>query len=76
LPKTVPGQIGGLYRYIWLVVDQVGLHLDTAIKAIAGVQATILRESSPVIADALKKKQLWVVIVYHGCSSGKVSLLG
>ncbi len=62
--KAVPGQISGLYRYIRPAVDQAGRNLEAATKANARIQAALLRESSPVIADALKKDQLKVVAAY------------
>ncbi len=73
--KAVPGQISGLYRYIRPAVDQTAPNLDAAIKANAKLQATLLRESSPVIADALKKNELTVVAAQYELASGKVSLL-
>ncbi|MDE2165506.1 MAG: carbonic anhydrase [Alphaproteobacteria bacterium] len=73
--KAVPGQISGLYRYIRPAVDQAGRNLEAATKANARIQAALLRESSPVIADAFKKDQLKVVAAYYDLASGKVSLL-
>lgn len=73
--KAVPGQISALYRYIRPAVDQAGKDLDAAIKANAKIQAALLRESSPVIADAIKQKQLTVVAAFYDLASGKVSLL-
>lgn len=73
--KAVPGQISGLYRYIRPAVDQAGKDLDAAIKANAKIQAALLRDSSPVIADAIKQKQLTVVAAFYDLASGKVSLL-
>jgi len=71
--KAVPGQISGLYRYIRPAVDQAGKDLDAAIKANAKIQAALLRESSPVIAEAIKQKQLTVVAAVYDLASGKVS---
>ncbi|HKR19098.1 MAG TPA: carbonic anhydrase [Stellaceae bacterium] len=71
--KAVPGQISGLYRYIRPAVDQAGKDLDAAIKMNAKIQAALLRESSPVIADAIEKKQLAVVAAVYDLASGKVS---
>ncbi|MDE1968601.1 MAG: carbonic anhydrase, partial [Alphaproteobacteria bacterium] len=73
--KVVPGQISALYRYIRPAVDRAGKDLDAAIKANAKIQAGLLRESSPVIADAIKQKQLTVVAAFYDLASGKVSLL-
>jgi carbonic anhydrase len=73
--KEVPGQISGLYRYLRPAIDQVGPNLEAAVLANAKIQATLLRESSPVIAEALKKKQLKVVAAHYDLASGKVHLL-
>lgn len=56
-------------------MDQAGKDLDAAIKANANIQAALLRDSSPVIADAIKQKQLTVVAAFYDLASGKVSLL-
>ena len=69
------GQISALYRYIRPAVDQAGPTVDAAVKANAKIQAALLRESSPVIADALKKSQLRVVAASYDLASGKVSVL-
>jgi len=71
--KAVPGQISGLYRYIRPAVDQASKDLDAAIKANAKIQAALLRESSPVIADAIDKKQLMVVAAVYDLATGKVT---
>lgn len=73
--KAVPGQISVLYRYIRPAVDRAGPKLEAAIKANAQIQAALLRESSPVIADALKQNRLTVVAAYYELATGKVSLL-
>jgi len=73
--KAVPGQISGLYRYIRPAVDQAGKDVEAAIKANARIQAALLRSSSPVIAEAIEKKQLKVVAGYYELASGQVTLL-
>src|SRR5919109_1528971 len=55
--KAVPGQISALYPYIRPAVDQAGPDLEAAIKANAKIQAGLLRQSSPVLADQLKNNQ-------------------
>ncbi|HKM63921.1 MAG TPA: hypothetical protein VJY39_15660 [Acidisphaera sp.] len=47
-----------------------------AIKANAQIQAALLRHSSPVLAEAIKKGQLSVEAAYYDLGSGEVSLLG
>lgn len=73
--KAVPGQISSLYRYIRPAVDEAGGDLEGSIKANARIQAKLLRESSPVVAAALKDGKLDVVAAYYDLASGKVSLL-
>jgi carbonic anhydrase len=73
--KEVPGQISTLYPYIRPAVDQAGSNLEAAIKANAKIQAGLLRQSSPVLADHLKENQLKIVAGYYDLSSGKVTLL-
>jgi carbonic anhydrase len=73
--KAVPGQISGLYRYIRPAIDQAGSDLDAAIRANAVIQARLLRESSPVIAEALQQGTLRVVASHYDLASGKVTVL-
>lgn len=73
--KEVPGQISALYRYIRPAVDRAGGNLDGTIKANAQIQATLLAESSPVVAAAIKEKTLKVVAAVYDLASGKVSLV-
>jgi carbonic anhydrase len=73
--KAVPGQISALYPYIRPAVDQAGSNLEAAIKANAKIQAGLLRQSSPVLADHIKENQLKIVAGYYELSSGKVTLL-
>jgi len=73
--KAVPGQISGLYPYIRPAVDQAGSDLDGAIKANARIQAGLLRQSSPVLAEQIKHNRLKVVAGCYDLASGVVSLL-
>jgi carbonic anhydrase len=73
--KAVPGQISALYRYIRPAVDQAGPDLDATIRANAKIQAKILAEASPVLADLIKKGALTVVASYYDLVTGKVTLL-
>jgi carbonic anhydrase len=73
--KAAPGQISALYPYIRPAVDQAGADLDGAIKANARIQAALLRQSSPVLAEQIKQNQLKVVAAYYDLASGNVSLL-
>jgi carbonic anhydrase len=73
--KAVPGQISALYPYIRPAVDQAGSNLEAAIKANAKIQAGLLRQSSPVLADHIKENQLKIVAGYYDLLSGNVTLL-
>ncbi len=74
--KAAPGQISALYTRIRPAVDQAGADLDGAIRANAKIQAALLREASPVIADLVRQRKLGVVAAYYELASGKVLLLG
>ena len=73
--KAVPGQISALYPYIRPAVDQAGPDLEATIKANAKIQAALLHQSSPVLADQIKQSQLKIVAGYYDLASGKVTLL-
>ena len=73
--KAVPGQISVLYRYIRPAVDQAGPDLAATIKANARIQAKILAESSPVLAELIKKRALKVVAGHYDLTNGTVTLL-
>ena len=73
--RALPGQISALYPYIRPAVDQAGPDLEAAIKANAKIQAALLRQSSPVIAEHIKQKQLEVVAGYYDLASGAVALI-
>jgi carbonic anhydrase len=73
--KAVPGQISALYPYIRPAVDQAGTNLDAAIRANAKIQAALLRQSSPVLAEHIKQNQLKIVAGHYDLASGKVTPL-
>jgi len=73
--KAVPGQISALYRYIRPAVDQANGDFEATIKANAKIQAKLLTDSSPVIANAVKDAKLKVAAAYYDLASGKVALL-
>jgi carbonic anhydrase len=73
--KAVPGQISTLYRSLRQAVEHAHHDLDAAIKANAKIQAGLLRHSSPVLGDAVKKGQLSIVSAFYDLGSGEVSLL-
>ena len=73
--KAVPGQISALYPYIRPAVDQAGPDLEAAIKANAKIQAALLRQASPVLAEHIKQNQLKIVAGYYDLASGTVTVL-
>jgi carbonic anhydrase len=73
--KAVPGQISALYPYIRPAVELAGPNLEATIKANAKMQAALLRQSSPVLADHIKQNQLKIVAAYYDLASGKVTVL-
>ena len=73
--KAVPGQISALYRYMRPAVDQAGPDLDATIRANAKIQTKLLAESSPVLAELIKKGALKVVASYYDLVTGKVTML-
>ena len=73
--KDVPGQISSLYRYIRPAVDEAQGDVEKTIRANAKIQAKLLKDSSPVIASAVKDGKLKVVAAYYDLTDGKVTLL-
>ena len=70
--KDVPGQISSLFPHIQPAVDQAGSDLVAAIQANAKIQATLLREASPVLAGLVKAGNLQVVAAYYDVGTGVV----
>ena len=74
--KAVPGQISSLYAPLRPAVDQAGPDVEATIRANARIQASILRNASPVIAGLAGQGKIKVVPAYYDLASGAVSLLG
>jgi carbonic anhydrase len=74
--KAVPGQISALYAPLRPAVDQAGPDPDGTTRANARIQASILRNASPVIAGLVAQSKVKVVAAYYDVTSGAVSLLG
>ena len=72
--KEVPGQISALYPHIRPAVEKAGSDLSAAIKANAEIQASLLRESSPVMAPMVKDNKLKIVAGVYDIATGKVTL--
>jgi carbonic anhydrase len=73
--KAVPGQISSLFPHIQPAIDQAGGNLEAAIKANAKAQATLLSESSTVIAPMVKDGSVKVVAAYYDLGSGAVTMV-
>ncbi len=73
--EPVPGQISTLFTYIRPAIDQAGSDLDAAIKGNARIQARIIAESSPVMAEHIKQKTVRIVAGYYDLATGAVTLL-
>jgi carbonic anhydrase len=73
--KPVPGQISTLYRHIRPAIDRAGGDPTETVKANARIQAALLRDSSPVIAEMVKQDRLTVVASYYDLASGQVTPL-
>jgi carbonic anhydrase len=73
--KAVPGQISALFPHLQFAVDKSGPDLEATSKTNAKIQATLLRESSTVIASMVKEGKLKVMAAYYDIGTGKVTLL-
>ena len=73
--KAVPGQISTLYQYIHPAIAGANGDLTTASRQNANLQASVLRETSPVLAELVKQKKLAIRAAMYDVGSGKVSML-
>ncbi len=73
--KAVPGQISTLYQYIHPATDGAGGDLTRACGQNASLQASVLRETSPVLSDLVKQKKLAIGAGIYDVGSGKVTML-
>jgi carbonic anhydrase len=71
----VPGQISTLYQYIHPALAGANGDLNTASRQNATLQASILRDTSPVLADLVKQKKLAIRAAMYDVGSGKVTML-
>lgn len=72
--QEVPGQISVLYQHMMPAIKNKG-DIAEAVKANAVFQAQLLRESSTVIAKAIKDSGVKVVAGYYDLGTGRVVLL-
>jgi carbonic anhydrase len=73
--KAVPGQISTLYQYIHPAIAGANGDLTTACRQNANLQASVLRETSPVLADMVKQKKLAIRAALYDVGSGKTTML-
>ena len=73
--KAVPGQISTLYQYIHPAISGANGDLTTASRQNANLQASVLRETSPVLAELVKQKKLAVKAAIYDIGNGKVTML-
>jgi len=71
---SVPGQISVLYQKLQAGVAKSGGDINKAIEVNAVAQAELLRNSSPVIRDAIKAKTLRVEAGVYDLGTGKVKI--
>jgi carbonic anhydrase len=72
--KEVPGQISVLYQHLMPGIRGAKGDVSLAVKMNAAYQAQVLRESSTVIAKAIKNDGLKVVSGSYDLGSGRVTL--
>jgi len=74
--KEVPGQISVLYQHLMPGIRDSHGDVAAAVKSNALFQARLLRESSTVIAKAVKEGAVKVSAGVYDLGTGRVSLLG
>lgn len=73
--KAVPGQISTLYQYIYPAIAGAHGDLTTASRQNARLQASLLSEASPVLADLVKQKKLAIRAAMYDVGTGKVTMV-
>jgi carbonic anhydrase len=73
--KAVPGQISTLYQYIHPALAGAKGDLTTASRQNASLQASVLADTSPVLADLVKQKKLAIRAALYDVGSGKVTMI-
>jgi carbonic anhydrase len=72
--KDVPGQISVLYQHLMPGIGGAKGDVPLAVKMNAAYQAQVLRESSTVIAKAIKENGVKVASASYDLGTGKVTL--
>jgi carbonic anhydrase len=73
--KAVPGQISTLYQFIHPALAGAKGDLSTATRQNAMLQASVLADTSPVLADLVKQKKLAIRAAIYDVGSGKVTMI-
>jgi carbonic anhydrase len=71
--KPVPGQISVLYQHLRPAVDAGGGDLAKTIADNVRMQATLLAQSSPVIAELVQQQKLQVAGAVYDLATGVVA---
>jgi carbonic anhydrase len=73
--NAVPGQISTLYQHLRPATKAANGNLDKAISENVRIQASILAEASPVLAELIKAGKLKVAGGVYDLTTGKVTTL-
>ena len=73
--KAVPGQISTLYQYIQPAIPAAAGDLMAATEKNASLQASVLREASPVLSEMVKDGKLLIAAALYDVATGKVRML-
>ena len=73
--KAVPGQISTLYQYIHPAIAGANGDATIACRRNASLQASVLRDTSPVLAELVMQKKLAIHAALYDIGSGKVAML-
>ena len=73
--KAVPGQISTLYQYIHPAIIGADGDVTAASERNASLQASLLREASPVLSELVKDKKLLIAAAIYDVATGKVRML-
>jgi carbonic anhydrase len=74
--KEVPGQISVLYQHLMPGIRDTHGDVNLAVKANVAFQTRLLRESSTVVAKAVKEKGVKVAGGVYDLGTGRVTLIG
>jgi carbonic anhydrase len=73
--KAVPGQISTLYQFIHPAIAGAKGDPTTASRQNAKLQASVLSETSPVLAELVKEKKLAIRAAMYDVGNGKVTMI-